>query len=97
MIQEAMLVWKKVASVSPTAKSSLRLDVKKLERVHPALQRMVFRMAFEHLKGDLNQLNFDHVILLERLMGDPSGAVDLPGEITVKKTKEHLLFLRRLK
>ena len=98
LAEEALAVWKQTAEISPTpkekdsGKSVLRLNADKLKKSHPALQRMVFRMAFEHLKGDLNQLSFDHAVLLERLLADPSGGVDLPGGISVTRTKQHLCF-----
>lgn len=95
LVHEASKVFPKVAVAAKGSKCVLSLDVQKLQKIHPSLKRIVLRMAFERLKGDLNQLTFDHVEALERLLLKSSGALDLPGGVMVKKQKDSLCFLYR--
>ncbi len=92
---QAQALWDKAAERSSV--SEARLNCKVLTKAHPALQRMVLRMAFKHIKGDLKRLTFDHVCHLEALLKSPlkRTAVDLPDGITVMKAGGYLEFKRR--
>lgn len=95
LFQEASKVFPKISIASKRSKSVLSLDVQKIQHIHPSLKRIILRMAFERFKGDLNQLTFDHIEAVERLLLKSSGAVDLPGCVVVKKQKERLCFSHR--
>jgi tRNA(Ile)-lysidine synthase len=92
---QARTVWNKVVIRSSSDSAHIQMDLKKLRQSHPAMRRIVIRMAYEYLKGDLNQLTFEHVQTIELLMFEPSGRVDLPAGIIVEKTKEHLCLSLR--
>lgn len=95
LYRAALEIWPHVFKSSPNTKFSVALDVDKLQRIHPAIRRIIVRMAFERLKGDLNQLTFDHVYAIENLMLRPSGGIDLPGSVIVKIENDRLCFSRR--
>ncbi len=92
---EASALWPGVCVKPSRAGTSAVLDVGKIRKIHPALMRIIVRMAFEQLKGDMNQLTFGHVLSVERLLLKPSGGVDLPGDVFVKKDKKYIYFHRR--
>lgn len=92
---QAQALWDKAARCSKT--SNLRLNCRTLAKAHPALRRMALRMAFEHVKGDLKRLTFDHVCHLEAFLESSlkRTALDLPDGIIVAKAGGHLEFKRR--
>jgi tRNA(Ile)-lysidine synthase len=68
-------------------KSKIKLPLDGLLKLHPSLQNMVLRLAFEELKGDTRQLTFQHIRELKGLMRErPHGSiVDLPSCISARK------------
>jgi tRNA(Ile)-lysidine synthase len=74
-----------------------RIPLKKLLQLHPAISRLILRMAFARAKGDLRTLTFRHIKEIEAmLISRPvNSIVDLPKNISVAKKKNHLLFYRR--
>lgn len=95
VFHEASECWLDVCVQPPKGKSPAILDAEKIQKIHPSLMRILLRMAFERMKGDLNQLTFDHVLSVEKLLLKPSGRVDLPGQVFVKKDRGYLYFLRQ--
>ncbi len=77
--------------------NSMAID--KLLMLHPAILRLVLRLAIERLKGDTRRITFQHILEIEDLILDrPQGSiVDLPKCISVAKRKKTLLFYRRKK
>ncbi len=71
--------------------------LKKFFRLHPALQRMVLRWHISRLKGNTRRIGFTHIQEIEdMLLNRPeNSAVDLPGNIRVKKNKACLVFSLR--
>ncbi len=84
-----------------TLKTSARLkpaiNLKKLNRIHPAIQRMVLRGKICQLKGNTRTIAFKHIREIEDLiLNRPiNSLVDLPGNIRVKKTGQSLVFQKR--
>lgn len=76
------------------AKAKLNLD--KLTRLHPAIQRLILRRAFASIKGDTRRITFKHIREIEDLILNrpKNSVVDLPKGISVVK-KKHLIFYRR--
>ena len=76
------------------AKAKLNLD--KLRKLHPAMQRLIFRRAFASIKGDTRRITFKHIREIEDLILNrpQNSVVDLPKGISVVK-KKHLIFYRR--
>lgn len=94
LFREASALWPGVCKITSGNRTSVVLDAGKLRKVHPALMRIIVRMAYEKLKGDMNQLTFGHVQSVEKLLLKSSGAADLPGQVFVKKEEKRLYFYR---
>ena len=77
--------------------SSVRLNIQGLGSAHPALRRMVLRLAYERLKGDLKGLVLEHILEIEDLLDNrpARSVVDLPGQVSVLKLKSFLEFKSR--
>ncbi|PIQ86140.1 MAG: tRNA lysidine(34) synthetase TilS [Candidatus Omnitrophica bacterium CG11_big_fil_rev_8_21_14_0_20_43_6] len=75
----------------------LRLNLKKIMKLHPAILRIKLRQSVSCLQGDTRRINFQHIKELEDLIYcRPSGSiVDLPKGICVQKSRKSLLFLKR--
>ena len=75
----------------------LRLHQAKLAQLHPSLQRVIYRLAYEELHGDRTRLTLKHVQEIEDLLANrKEGAlVHLPNGITVRKTTPALILQRR--
>lgn len=73
------------------------LNLQKLQRLHPAILRLVLRLSIRRLKGDMRRITFQHIRELEDLILNRPAAsiVDLPKGISVVKTKKFLSFYRR--
>lgn len=75
----------------------LRLNLKKITKLHPAILRLKLRQAISCIQGDTRRISFQHIKELEDLIfARPSGSiVDLPKGIYVQKSRNTLLFLKR--
>lgn len=73
-------------------KLKINLNLRKIIRLHPAIQRMVLRLAISDLKGDTRRLTFKHFKEIEDLLYSrpDSSIVDLPLRISVQKKREYL-------
>ncbi len=72
----------------------------KLERfavLHPALQRLIFRLAIAGVQGNTRRITFQHIRELEDLvLNRPTGSiVDLPQGVSAVKKKTSLVFYMR--
>jgi tRNA(Ile)-lysidine synthase len=78
-------------------KAKTRLNLEKLRKLHPAMQRIILRRSYAHLKGDTRRLNFQHIKEIEDLiLNRPTNSVvDLPCAVSVIKQKNSLSFYRR--
>ncbi|HNW39950.1 MAG TPA: tRNA lysidine(34) synthetase TilS [Candidatus Omnitrophota bacterium] len=74
----------------------LRLQLKKISKLHPAILRLKLRQSIACLQGDTRRITFQHIKELEDLIYlRPEGAiVDLPKGIYVQKTRNILRFLK---
>lgn len=84
----------KAAKSSRTSFSLSRLDL-----LHPALKRMIFRGAIASLKGDTRRITFQHIREIEDLLlNRPSGSVvNLPRNVCARKTKDRLEFYLKIR
>ncbi len=73
------------------------INLKQFSKQHLAVQRMVLRLKISKLKGNTRGLTFKHIQEIEDLiLNRPiNSLVDLPGNISVKKTGNNLFFYRR--
>ncbi len=76
-----------------------RIPLNKLNRMHPALRRIVIRKTISRLKGNTRRLTFRHISEIEEMiLNRPvNSIVDLPQNISAAKKKRHLWFYRRRK
>ena len=74
-----------------------RLNIHKLSKFHPAMQRLMVRLCIQNLQGDTRRLTYRHTKEIEDLLSNrPAGSiVDLPKGISVAKTKRFISFYRR--
>ncbi len=74
-----------------------KISLKKLTGLHPALQRLIFRNAIAYVKGDTRRITFRHIKEIEDLfLNRPlNSIVDLPGGVSVIKSRGHLSFYIR--
>ncbi len=77
--------------------SNLRLNLKKITRLHPAILRLKIRQSIAGIQGDTRRINFKHIKEIEDLLFNrPTGAiVDLPKGISVQKIRNCLRFYKR--
>ncbi|MFH1191806.1 MAG: tRNA lysidine(34) synthetase TilS [Candidatus Omnitrophota bacterium] len=75
----------------------LRLNLKKIEKLHPAILRLKLRQSIAYIQGDTRRISFQHIKELEDLIySRPGGSiVDLPKRIYVQKTRNTLFFSKR--
>ena len=74
----------------------LILDIQKLHRLHPAIQRRVVRKALEEVKGDVKRITFDHISsALGMGSGKGTKKLDLPGDLVVQREYDRLVLRRR--
>jgi tRNA(Ile)-lysidine synthase len=74
-----------------------KISVSILEKLHPALRRLILRQAICNVKGDTRRIGFQHIREIEDLISNRplSSVVDLPKGISVAKKKDTLLFYLR--
>ncbi|MGE5308657.1 MAG: tRNA lysidine(34) synthetase TilS [Deltaproteobacteria bacterium] len=75
---------------------SSRIDLRRFNRLHPALKRIVLRLSAGKVQGDTRRLTFIHMKEIEDLiLNRPVGSVvDLPRNISAAKRKNTLIFYR---
>jgi len=94
LFQKANSVYSKL--LTPNSKL-IKLDFDKLIKLHPAMFRLVIRLAYAQIKGNLRKLAFQHLKEVEDLTSSRpyNSIVDLPGSISVIKKKKYILFYKR--
>jgi tRNA(Ile)-lysidine synthase len=75
----------------------LRLNLKKISKLHPAILRLKLRQSITWLQGNTRRISFQHIKELEDLIDcRPAGSiVNLPKGICVQKSRNNLLFFKR--
>ena len=75
----------------------LRLNLKKIAKLHLAILRLKLRQSISCVQGDTRRITFGHIKELEDLIFTrPTGSiVNLPKGICVQKTRNLLIFFRR--
>jgi tRNA(Ile)-lysidine synthase len=88
--------------LSKTANRAMRhlkhkFNLKELSRLHPAIQRLIFRYAIAKLKGNTRRITFQHTKEIEDLLLNRpvNSIVDLPEGISAIKRKKYLSFYRK--
>ncbi|RKY31008.1 MAG: tRNA lysidine(34) synthetase TilS [Candidatus Omnitrophota bacterium] len=80
--------------INPAKKKIL---LARLERMHIALRRLIFRKVISRLKGSTRRIGFRHIKEIEDLIFNRpvNSIVDLPKGISVIKQKKYLTFYLR--
>ena len=75
----------------------MRLNLNRLSRLHPAIQRLVLRFSIAQIKGTTRKLSFQHIKEIEDLIlrRPENSIVDLPHRTSVLKNKKYLCIYRR--
>lgn len=78
-------------------KSQINIKTKKMLKVHPALRRMILRLAIQGITGNLRRLTYKHIQELEDLINNRKigSIVDLPQNISALKTSRLIKFYKR--
>ncbi|MGD9015098.1 MAG: tRNA lysidine(34) synthetase TilS [Candidatus Omnitrophota bacterium] len=78
-------------------RNGMQLNLDKLLRLHPAIQRLVLRLSIADIKGNTRRLSFKHAREIEDLIlcRPLNSIVDLPGQISVLKQKKRLCIYQR--
>ncbi|MCM8796092.1 MAG: hypothetical protein NC928_05370, partial [Candidatus Omnitrophica bacterium] len=78
-------------------KKITRINLRRFSGFHPAMQRLILRLAVAKIKGDTRRLTFKHIKELEDLiLNRPvNSIVDLPKGVSVKKQKESIVFYQK--
>jgi len=81
------------SSLKRSFAGKLKLDIKMLNKLHPAIASEVIRIAIDEIKGDLRRIEFKHLEeIMELISSRPSGSVvDLPG-VEAKKEQDFLII-----
>jgi len=74
-----------------------KISIKKFEKLHPAIQKLVLRLNFQKLKGDTRTLSARHIEEIEDMVRNRplNSIVDLTSGISVIKKKAYFIFYRR--
>jgi len=75
----------------------MRLNLNKLSRLHPAIQRSVLRHSIADIKGTTRRLSFRHMKEIEDLIlcRPINSIVDLPQRVSVLKNNKYLCIYQR--
>jgi len=75
-------------------KTLVTLSIPKLIKNHPALVNRVLRLAIARVKQDLKRITLSHIqdILTFMDRSESGKSLDLPGQIRIYRTREHLVF-----
>jgi tRNA(Ile)-lysidine synthase len=75
----------------------IRLELNRLSKLHPAIQRLVLRLCLRQIKGSTRRLTLKHIKEIEDLiLNRPlNSIVDLPGGLCVIKEKRCICVYQR--
>ena len=74
----------------------IEIDLKKFQHHHLAIQRMLIRLAIEHLRGNTNKFTSRHIEQIQKFAhNNPSHkkTLALPKRICCQRTEKRLIFL----
>jgi tRNA(Ile)-lysidine synthase len=81
--------------LSDCGRDSVMLDISSISSLPMALQRRVLRIAVESLKGNLDDISFNHIERLRESMTKRVGStVNLPGAMSGERKYQHLVIFK---
>ena len=83
--------------IGTNSKFRISLKIDKILKLHPALRRMILRLAIQKITGNLRRLSFKHTRELDDLIDarKEKSIVDLPQNISAVKTPSTIKIYRR--
>ena len=88
--QQVSLLWPDLAR---EREGALYLDMNKLRNLSPAIQRQIFRKAVKKLRGDLKDIEADHIESMMKALSKPAGKkIYLPDGLTLHIEYENLVL-----
>jgi len=77
--------------------NNLRLNIKRLIKLHPAILRLRIRQGIACIQGDTRRISFQHIREIEELLYSrpEKSIVDLPKGISVQKAHNYLRLYKR--
>ena len=87
MTQEAGRLLEAAKISEPTEPNAVRVDIAKLDGLHPALKRAMLREAVQDAAGRLQEISWMHIDALLDLMQkeEGRGSIDLPGSLAARR------------
>jgi len=87
---EVQRYWKRLVKLRDGA---LAVDLIRLRKQPPALQRQLMRRAIQQVQGDLAGFEFRHWIEIERLVAErpPGTILDLPNGVQLQRMRDRVL------
>ncbi|MBU4346583.1 MAG: tRNA lysidine(34) synthetase TilS [Candidatus Omnitrophica bacterium] len=78
-------------------KTKARVDLKKLLKLHPAIQRLSLRLMIAKIQGDTRRITFRHIREIEDMISKRpvNSVVDLPKGVSIVKKRRSIFFYRR--
>jgi tRNA(Ile)-lysidine synthase len=94
MTQEAERLLEAAKVSNAFDASAVRVDIAKLEGLHPAQIRAVLREAVQDAAGGLQDISWTHIDTLLALMhkDEGTGSIDLPGSLAARREYEALVI-----
>ena len=73
------------------------IDFNKFENIDQVLQRRIYRLIYNHLNDNLDDLYLDHIFEIEKLLSDneTGRGVDIASGIRVEISYSNLVFLKK--
>jgi tRNA(Ile)-lysidine synthase len=73
------------------------VDIKGMQAQSPGLQRFLLRLAWALLKGDLRNLEAQHIEKMRLLLGQKTGKkIHLPGSVVLQREYDKVIFSHKL-
>ena len=80
-------------SIKRASAGNLKLEIRTLNKLHPAVVFEIIRIAIEEIKGDLRKIELKHLEeIMDLISSRPSGSiVDLPG-VEVRREQNYIII-----
>jgi tRNA(Ile)-lysidine synthase len=96
---EKMAVHKYQEIIKEKNQSKVTIDFDKFKSIDQVLQRRIYRLIYNKLNNNLDDLYFDHILEIEKLISDcqTGRGVDIASEIRVEISYSNLIFYKKEK
>jgi len=93
--QQALKRYKKI--VKNESCNQIIIDLNQFKNIDQVLQRRIYRLIYDRLNDNLDDLYLDHIFEIEKLIGDTKTGrgVDIASGIRVEISYSNLIFLKK--